>query len=430
MSDEPVRLPARFEALLQAAPLPERDDWDALATQTDQRVRETEAKSTAPLWLMAPLPDEPHEPGGQARVAESQSSSDAVASQSASSAPLSSRPTASSATPSPPSSTSLADLARAVAQKGTRPESTRIAKESLSVVAAARAQNDALAERVRSARPTPPPRRGEPRASASVPPPAPSTVQARAAQSSPPSRRSDLGPWIAIGGLGFALAAALLVIARGREPAQIVVASPQAPTPAALAAPSPKPESPAIVQAPPPTEPTEPAVAAVPASALPISPKAVASASPRASAEQLALAPRAASGAGEAAAARPAPEAIQLEETPSKSKPLEATAAAPTPSGMRPAAGSTSGGLPSRPSTGAVQAAVGSVMGAARACVAGGVASPAQITFGSDGTVSSVSVSGPAAGTPAASCIEAALKRARVAPFTNPTFSLGVWVRP
>jgi hypothetical protein len=91
----------------------------------------------------------------------------------------------------------------------------------------------------------------------------------------------------------------------------------------------------------------------------------------------------------------------------------------------------TQGGLPDRPSTGAVQAAVGSVLGAARSCLAGQLeASGARVVFGSDGSVQSVQVSGPAAGTPAASCIESAFKKARVQPFAAPSFSLATKVRP
>ncbi|MGC4089698.1 MAG: hypothetical protein QM756_17780 [Polyangiaceae bacterium] len=425
MSDEPVRLAASVEALLSAVPTPEREDWEALAAQIDQRVRETEAKSTAPLWLMAPLPDEAHEPGATARVeAAPAADSSGQASQNLPAAPPppASLPSAAATPlPNPAGTPSLAALARSVAHKASRPESARIAQESLSAAAAARAQTEAVAERQR-ARPTPPPRRGEARP---TPPPPPS---ARPAPSSAP-RRSELGPWIAIGGLSFALAVALIVIARGREP-QIVVA----PAPPPVAAPSTPAAGVAVAapQAAPVAPPQAEVVAAVPASALPLSPKplgSVAAAAPRAGAEQLAMAARSAPAAD---VARPAPEAIQLEETPAKSKPVAVAAPEPAAatSGMRPAAGAPSGGLPNRPSTGAVQAAVGSVMGAARACVAGGAASQAQLTFGSDGAVTSVVVGPPAAGTAAASCIEGALKRARVAPFTNPSFSLGVWVRP
>ena len=56
--------------------------------------------------------------------------------------------------------------------------------------------------------------------------------------------------------------------------------------------------------------------------------------------------------------------------------------------------------------------------------------SSAQLVFGSDGQVASVTVGGPAAGTPAAACIESALKKARVQPFAASSFSLGVTVRP
>ena len=84
-----------------------------------------------------------------------------------------------------------------------------------------------------------------------------------------------------------------------------------------------------------------------------------------------------------------------------------------------------------RPSAGAAQAAVGAVLGAARACVAGQPQpSSAQLVFGSDGQVASVAVGGPAAGTPSAACIESALKKARVQPFAASSFSLGVTVRP
>ncbi|MCC6901635.1 MAG: hypothetical protein IT377_21870, partial [Polyangiaceae bacterium] len=77
------------------------------------------------------------------------------------------------------------------------------------------------------------------------------------------------------------------------------------------------------------------------------------------------------------------------------------------------------------------QAAIGSVMGSARACVAGpDEASRATLTFGSDGRVQSVAVSGKAAGTPAEACIKAALGKARVQPFARPSFSVGTTIRP
>lgn len=87
--------------------------------------------------------------------------------------------------------------------------------------------------------------------------------------------------------------------------------------------------------------------------------------------------------------------------------------------------------VPDQPPQGSVTAAVGSVMGGAKACVAGADdVSRATITFGSSGAVQSVSVSGWAAGKPAASCIQSALKGANVGPFSKPTYSFGVTIRP
>jgi hypothetical protein len=96
---------------------------------------------------------------------------------------------------------------------------------------------------------------------------------------------------------------------------------------------------------------------------------------------------------------------------------------------LRPA--ESSGGTPEKPALGAVQAAVGAVLGSARACVAGqDDASAATIIFGSDGRVQSVAVSGPAQGTNAEPCIKAALSKARVQPFSRPTFAASTAVRP
>lgn len=86
---------------------------------------------------------------------------------------------------------------------------------------------------------------------------------------------------------------------------------------------------------------------------------------------------------------------------------------------------------PNRPSVGLVQAAVGSVMMGARSCLAGqDSGSAATVTFGSDGRVRSVSISGPAAATPAEGCLKSALSGARVPPFTDPSYTLSLTVRP
>lgn len=96
---------------------------------------------------------------------------------------------------------------------------------------------------------------------------------------------------------------------------------------------------------------------------------------------------------------------------------------------LRPA--ESTGGIPEKPALGAVQAAVGAVLGSARACVAGqDEGSNATITFGSDGRVQSVAVSGPAQGTNSEACIKSALSKARVQPFSRPTFAASTAVRP
>jgi hypothetical protein len=78
-----------------------------------------------------------------------------------------------------------------------------------------------------------------------------------------------------------------------------------------------------------------------------------------------------------------------------------------------------------------VQAAVGSVLGNARSCVAGDrEPSRARVVFDGSGVVSGVTVTGPAAGTPAESCIKAALSKARVAPFQKPNYSVDTTIRP
>lgn len=97
-----------------------------------------------------------------------------------------------------------------------------------------------------------------------------------------------------------------------------------------------------------------------------------------------------------------------------------------------PAAGSTgSQKIPEQPPQGSVASAINSVKGGARACVAGADdVSNASVTFASSGVVSSVSVSGWAANNGKAECVKAALKGANVGPFSKPTFTVSVPIRP
>jgi hypothetical protein len=89
------------------------------------------------------------------------------------------------------------------------------------------------------------------------------------------------------------------------------------------------------------------------------------------------------------------------------------------------------GSIPLKPSLGAIQGALGAALPTARACLGpDDPISHATVTFRSDGSVESVSVSGGAAGKAAEGCIRAALSKARVAPFVQPTFTVPATVRP
>lgn len=97
-----------------------------------------------------------------------------------------------------------------------------------------------------------------------------------------------------------------------------------------------------------------------------------------------------------------------------------------------PAAGNAKNqNIPEQPSQGSVQAAVGTVMGGAKGCVAGADdVSRANVTFGSAGAVSSVSVTGWAAAHGKTACVQAALKGAKVGAFSKPSYTVGVTIRP
>jgi hypothetical protein len=100
-----------------------------------------------------------------------------------------------------------------------------------------------------------------------------------------------------------------------------------------------------------------------------------------------------------------------------------------------PAAGNTNpqfaaGTVPQKPSQGAVTGAIGAVLPGARACLGpDDPVSRAAITFNSAGSVSSVNVSGGAAGKPAEACIKGALGKAKLAPFAEPTYTANITVR-
>ncbi len=87
--------------------------------------------------------------------------------------------------------------------------------------------------------------------------------------------------------------------------------------------------------------------------------------------------------------------------------------------------------LPEHPSPGAVQAAIGTVLGGAKACVAeADEATVARVTFKSSGEVSGVTVTGWASANGKSGCVVSALKGARVGAFTDASYSFPVSIRP
>ncbi|MES1177182.1 MAG: hypothetical protein ABUL62_22865 [Myxococcales bacterium] len=374
-------LGAGAEALLGAFPIPERD-WES-----DARAIEARLSKSGPIdesLFAAPLPAEADEPSHASATAT----------------PL---------TNSGVRTQSLAELARRSVEKK-QTEEREMARASLAIAA--------------NKKPIPAP-----------PPSAPSAPNAVVASAVVASTRAPEAPkqpaegtprpWpkLALGVPLLALAAAaLLWLRRPAEPAPLVTnalpaAAPQAkPSPAAVAARDPGPSVPQGID--PSTLPGE------------------AAAKPAEVARGKAVAGPAAPAAG--TPARSAAEKVVLDEQ--ESAPVAAVPPAeqekvvektlPPDPALRPA-DSSGGELPVKPSSGAVQAALGAVMSGARHCVAGDDApSSAVVRFGSDGRVQSVAVSGPASGKASGACIEAQLTKARVQPFAASNFSVNATIRP
>ncbi|MBX3234191.1 MAG: hypothetical protein KIT84_40260 [Labilithrix sp.] len=109
-------------------------------------------------------------------------------------------------------------------------------------------------------------------------------------------------------------------------------------------------------------------------------------------------------------------------------------AAVPAKEEVKPAAaagGSASmGNVPQKPSQGAVTGAIGAVLPAARACLGpDDPISRASVVFNSDGSVYSVTVSGGAAGKPAEPCIKDSLKKAKLTPFAETSYTANITIR-
>ena len=322
---------------------------------------------------------------------------------------------------------SLADMARrSVEQK--HATARDMARESLALAAQKRPSGEeaaALREAVSAVRAVEAP------VTSSAPPPPPSARAVRGSLPSVPAAAQT--PWSKVGlGAGvLALAAAVFLWLRHpAEPAPLVV-NDVAPTAAPDKAQSPTSPTPT------PGATDQTATAAPPAAVDPSTlsqegatktaeaahPKGTASAAP-------------AAVAASATASGPSPEKVVLDDDPpspagaEKAADKPADKALPPDPALRPA-DSTGGAIPVKPSTGAVQAALGAVMSGARHCVAGDEdASSAVVVFASDGHVQSVTVHGPAAGKPSGACIEGQLSRARVQPFAAASFSINATVRP
>lgn len=399
MTESP--LPPRAEALLsELSRDPEGYDWDRQALAIAEKLEGVALGSTSDVLLEAPL--------FSAEAGDGE------------------LPVPEPATPQAaqtPAGLSLSDLARSVAQKP-RSAKDSLVTQSLAMAAAARAQPPAVPRAPALVAPNP--------GVAQVPPAPGESPRAREPRTSLRSFLAGAGVAIAAG-----VAATLMLPSPKEAPtappiAQIaqekpVAARPTSPQQREVAAALEEPSLPSAAEpapAPPPAE-----LAAAPAP-VPATPSQEIAAAPKPAAP-----PPASLQTKRARVAKGSPEPVVLEDeiaAASKSEGVSPPKPAEESSQLRPASGASSPTIADRPSSGAVQAAIGGVLGVARACVAGLTGtSTASLVFASDGSVSRVTLSGPASGTPAGKCVESALRRARVAPFSQPSYVVsGVSIRP
>jgi hypothetical protein len=316
---------------------------------------------------------------------------------------------------------SLAEMARRSVENKQAAERA-MARESLALAAEQRPNAEDLLARREAI--------GSKAASAAAPVAA-SAARAPAAVGPAQARAGAGSPWPRFGAAAavVALAAGLLIwLRQPPPPIPLVAATPALVAPAATS--QAKPSS-ASARATEPSAVAELTPNGVDPNSLPESPTPAvegAHEKPAAVAARAASAPSAAPASAEKIVLEDEPERAPTAAAAPVEKPVEK--ALPPDPALRPA-DSTSGALPSKPSTGAVQAALGAVMSGARRCVAGDDApSSAVVVFGSDGHVQSVSVNGPASGQASGACIQAQLGRARVQPFAASSFSVSATVRP
>lgn len=442
MSDDRTKLDERLDAWLKQWPVPERrdEDWEAIQARIDERIAEANPGQGDDAWLAAPLPAVPGESGA---APMSKDSSEVRMSE-----------------PSPDKAKrkSLKDIAQRVSAAPPAPSSAADAKPSPSVPSPRPSNPDLVT------RPAFPSRSPEARDSdsgildlaavrasqASLPDSgaAPGSAglfeddkaPAAAAPATPvqqASKSSNLIPLLGGGVVAIAAIAAAFFMVVKSPASKSEGMAPAAPAAAASLAQNGAADN-----------------------ALP----AATAAAGTASGEALAAATEApATGAGDPGAARGGaaaePGKAAAKEAEPKGggdKPESAdtakTAAGPAPTDLggamatavgantseptpdkkdQPSAAPPSGSIPEAPSQGAIQGALGSVMGAAKGCVTGmDEPSRATVVFGSSGRVKSVSVTGPASKTGAAGCIKSALSKASVGPFQRDSYSVGVTIRP
>jgi Meckel syndrome type 1 protein len=273
-------------------------------------------------------------------------------------------------------------------------------------------------------------------------------------KSRPPSGKG----WVWLGGLVALSAVAAAVLLGLQHPARLEspVATARAPSPpmaaTSAAAPAALARTPERSTGAGPTEVTPPEDRAVDPLSLPQAqtggapPQAAATGTARAMAASGAPAAPAAAPGGASASDTPAVaatgmtspaahsgagganlEALMQQAAGVSSTPAPAPASGTAGDAPLPAPGS----IPLKPSLGAIQGALGAALPAARACLGpDDPISHATVTFRSDGSVESVSVSGGAAGKAAEGCIRGALGKARVPPFVQPSFTAPATIRP
>jgi len=322
--------------------------------------------------------------------------------------------------------THFAEMARKSVQKAD--DSVELAKELLAATAQRRRPDAEMVERVRAAGRV---------AATTTPLPATSTekarddeqrnsgVVARATSAGTPAvataAASNRGAVIGIVGGLVALAAcvALYVRSSGEDSRTRAALDAQRAAEAPVAAA--KPEAPALIKDRDIVSPEALTAAPLPPVASPEGAKAVALKGAAAPAAASAPSPKL------APVASAAQQQVVLEDDPqpARAAPVEHHAEpAPEPA-LKPAEGNA-GSVPLSPSAGALSTALGSVRSGAQACLAGQTAPvTAVVTFGSDGHVLHVSASGPSA-----SCIQAALSKARLAPFAKESYSATTTIRP